>query len=203
MTSEYSKLDFANPARAVARDVLVWLGVVLLAPLWLLARIDRRDGWFAGFSECLSLLPGKPGVFLRRSFYRMTLAACATDCHIGFGTTFAHPDAEIHAGVYIGSRCTIGSVIFERDVTVGSNVDLLSGRRQHGFSKSHVPVQQQAGRIERIHIGANSWIGNSSVIMADIGDQSVIGAGSVVVKPIDRDSVAVGNPAAIVRKRAA
>jgi acetyltransferase-like isoleucine patch superfamily enzyme len=39
--------------------------------------------------------------------------------------------------------------------------------------------------------------------MADIGDQSVIGAGSVVVKPIDRDSVAVGNPATIVRKRAA
>jgi virginiamycin A acetyltransferase len=203
MTSPFSKFDVAKPARAIARDVLVWLGVVLLAPLWLLARIDRRDGWFAGCSECLSLLPGKPGVFLRRSFYRMTLAVCATDCHIGFGTTFAHSDAEIHAGVYIGSRCTIGSVIFERDVTVGSNVDLLSGRRQHGFSHSHVPVQQQAGRFERIRIGANSWIGNSSVIMAEIGDQSVIGAGSVVVKPIDRDSVAVGNPAAIVRKRAA
>ena len=91
-------------------------------------------------------------------------------------------------------------MIFERDVTVGSNVDLLSGRRQHGFAKSHVPVQQQAGRYERIRIGANSWIGNSSVIMADIGEQSVIGAGSVVVKPIERDSVAVGNPAAIVPK---
>ena len=133
MTSAVSRLEFANSARAIVRDALVWLGVVLLAPLWLLARIDRRDGWFAGCSECLSLLPGKPGIFLRRSFYRMTLAACATDCHIGFGTTFAHSDAEIHAGVYIGSRCTIGSVVFERDVTVGSNVDLLSGRRQHGI----------------------------------------------------------------------
>ena len=74
--------------RSFVRDALVWLGVVFLAPLWLLARLDRHDGWFAGCSECLSLLPGKPGVFLRRSFYRMTLAACATDCHIGFGTTF-------------------------------------------------------------------------------------------------------------------
>jgi len=203
MTLAVPKIDSASSVRSVARDALVWLGVALLTPLWLIARLDQRDGWFAGCSECLSLLPGKPGVFLRRSFYRMTLAACATDCHIGFGTTFAHSDAEIRAGVYIGSRCTIGSVIFERDVTVGSNVDLLSGRRQHGFAKSHVPVQQQAGRLERIRIGANSWIGNSSVIMADIGDQSVIGAGSVVVKAIDSDSVAVGNPAAIIRKRAA
>jgi acetyltransferase-like isoleucine patch superfamily enzyme len=193
--------------RALARDALVWLGVVLLGPLWLLARIERRcarrDGWFAGCAELLSLVPGKPGIFLRRSFYRMTLAACATDCHIGFGTTFARPDAEVYAGVYIGSRCTIGSVILEQDVTIGSNVDLLSGRRQHGFADADVPVQNQAGRFERIRIGRNSWIGNSSVIMANIGEKSVIGAAAVVVRPIAAGSVAVGNPATVIRSRAA
>jgi virginiamycin A acetyltransferase len=189
------------------RDALVGLGAVLLGPLWLLARIEqrytRRDGWFAGCAELLSLVPGKPGIFLRRSFYRMTLAVCATDCHVGFGTTFAHADAEIHRGVYIGSRCTIGSAILEQDVTIGSNVDLLSGRRQHGFARADMPVQNQVGRYERVRIGRNSWIGNSSVIMANVGQESVIGAAAVVVRPIAAGSVAVGNPAMVIRTRAA
>jgi virginiamycin A acetyltransferase len=207
MTSVVPTSLTTNRPRALARDALVGLGAVLLGPLWLLARIERRytrrDGWFAGCAELLSLVPGKPGIFLRRSFYRMTLAVCATDCHVGFGTTFAHADAEIHGGVYIGSRCTIGSAILEQDVTIGSNVDLLSGRRQHGFARADMPVQNQAGRYERVRIGRNSWIGNSSVIMANVGEQSVIGAAAVVVRPIAAGSVAVGNPATVIRNRAA
>jgi acetyltransferase-like isoleucine patch superfamily enzyme len=207
MTPFFTANSTVSRPRAFGRDVLVWLGVALTAPLWIPARIERRyarrDGWFAGCSELLSLAPGKPGIFLRRSFYRMTLAVCATDCHIGFGTTLAHPDAEIHPGVYLGSRCTVGSVVFERDVTVGSNVDLLSGRRQHGMARVDVSVQHQSGRFERIRIGANSWIGNSSVIMADVGEKSVIGAGAVVVRPIAAVTVAVGNPAKVIRERAA
>jgi acetyltransferase-like isoleucine patch superfamily enzyme len=35
----------------------------------------------------------------------------------------------------------------------------------------------------------------------DIGDGSVVGAGSVVVKPISPYSVAVGNPAKIIKER--
>jgi acetyltransferase-like isoleucine patch superfamily enzyme len=186
---------------------LVWAGVVLLAPLWAIARLQhgyrKREGWFTGCSELLSLAPGRPGIFLRRSFYRMTLAVCATDCHIGFGTTFAHPDAEIHEGVYIGSRCTIGSAIIEADATIGSNVDVLSGRRQHSFACREVPVQRQPGRFEQVRIGRNSWVGNSTVIMADVGEQCVIGAGSIVVRAIPAASVAVGNPAAVIRTRAA
>lgn len=185
------------------RDGLVWLGAIPLTPLWLISRAGRRDGWFAGCSELMSLVPGKPGIFARRSFYRMTLAACATDCHIGFGTTFAHADAEVHAGVYIGNRCTIGSAIIERDATIGSNVDVLSGRRQHGIASQSQPIQNQPGRYETVRIGRNSWIGNSSVVMADVGEHCVIGAAAVVVKPIDAGSVAVGNPATVIRSRAA
>lgn len=197
----------ASRPRALARDFVVWLGVALVAPLWILARVERRcgrrEGWFAGCSELLSLVPGKPGIFLRRSFYRMTLAACSTDCHVGFGTTFAHADAEIHAGVYVGNRCTLGSVTLERNVTIGSNVDILSGRRQHGFARAGISVQQQSGRFERVRIGRNAWIGNSSVIMADVGGDCVIGAAAVVVKPIENGAIAVGNPAEVKRRRTA
>ena len=207
MTSAVPFTAATSGLRALARDALVWLGVAILAPLWLFAwverRVARRDGWFAGCAELLSLVPGKPGIFLRRSFYRMTLAVCATDCHIGFGTTFAHPDAEVHAGVYVGSRCTIGSATLEDDVTIGSNVDILSGRRQHGYDRLDLPIQRQSGAFQQVRIGRNSWIGNSSVIMADVGEDSVVGAAAVVVRPIAPGSIAVGNPAEVIRTRAA
>jgi acetyltransferase-like isoleucine patch superfamily enzyme len=185
----------------------VYTGVLLLWPLWLPALVERKvhrgEGWFAGCAELLSLVPGKAGVFLRRSFYRITLDRCATDVHLGFGSLFSHPDAEVHAGVYIGLRCVIGKVVLEHDTTIGSNVDILSGRRQHGTGSVAMPIQAQPGEFARVRIGRNSWIGNSTVVMADIGVETVIGAGSVVVKPVPGRSVAVGNPATVVKARAA
>jgi acetyltransferase-like isoleucine patch superfamily enzyme len=191
--------------RHLARDLIVAGMVVLTAPLWALAlahkRLTGRDGVFAACSEILSLVPTILGVFLRRGFYRMTLQACASDCHIGFGTTIAHPEVRIGRGVYIGSRCTLGQVVLEDHVTVGSNVDILSGRHQHHFDTAGEPLQAQGGTYSQIRIGANSWIGNSTVVMADVGAESVVGAGSVVVKPIPAYSVAVGNPAHVKKVR--
>jgi acetyltransferase-like isoleucine patch superfamily enzyme len=177
------------------------VAVLLTAPLWIGARLEKwlsqRDGFFAGCSELLSLFPGKPGLFLRRGFYWMCLDALATDCHIGFGTTLAHPQVSIGSGVYIGNRCTLGQVTIGPDVTIGSNVDILSGRHQHGFSRPGVPIQAQVRTFQPVTIGRNCWIGNSSVIAADIDMESVIAAGSVVIHTIPARSVAAGNPAVV------
>jgi virginiamycin A acetyltransferase len=193
--------------KSLVRQVLLYAGAALLTPLWLPCALERRlgrgKGCFAACSELLSLVPGWPGILARRSFYRMTLDRCAADACVGFGTTFAHPDAELHAGVWIGSRCTVGKVVFEPDVMVGSNVDLLSGRHQHHFDRTDRPIQDQGGRFSRVRIGRNSWLGNSSVVMADVGEQCVVGAATVVVKPLPPRCVAVGNPAAVVKTRAA
>lgn len=53
-----------------------------------------------------------------------------------------------------------------------------------------------------VKIGKNCWIGAGAVILPGItiGDNSVIGAGSVVTKDIPENSVAVGNPARVIRK---
>jgi len=183
----------------------VYVGVVLLAPLWLPAWLERRwrlgEEWFTFAAQLLSLVPGKPGIFTRRSFYLMTIDRCATDCHIGFGTTLSHPQVTIAPGVMIGHRCSIGSAAIGRDATIGSNVDILSGRRQHGFDRTDQPIQDQGGEFSQVHIGDNCWIGNSAVVMADVGAHCVIGAGAVVVKAIPANAVAVGNPAVVKRVR--
>lgn len=53
-----------------------------------------------------------------------------------------------------------------------------------------------------IHIGRCCWIGAGSVILpgVSIGDNTVIGAGSVVTKDIPADVVAVGNPCRVMRE---
>jgi acetyltransferase-like isoleucine patch superfamily enzyme len=189
----------------VVRGVLVGVAVALTAPLWLPARLQALltggEGVFAGCSELIALVPGLPGVYLRRGFYRMCLDACALDCHIGFGTTLAHPQARVGRGVYVGNRCTLGRVIIEDDVALGSNVDVLSGRHQHHFGRRDVPILQQGGTFAPVRIGRNSWVGNSAVVMADVGDECVVGAGSVVVKPVPPGAVVAGNPATVRRWR--
>ena len=52
-----------------------------------------------------------------------------------------------------------------------------------------------------VRVGAGSWIGSGAVILADIGKNCVIGAGSVVTRPIPDHVVAAGVPARVVRER--
>ncbi len=53
-----------------------------------------------------------------------------------------------------------------------------------------------------VHIGRNCWLGAGVVVMpgVTIGDNSVIGAGSIVTKDIPANVVAVGNPCRVLRK---
>jgi galactoside O-acetyltransferase len=53
-----------------------------------------------------------------------------------------------------------------------------------------------------IHIGKNCWLGAGVIVLpgVTIGDNSVIGAGSVVTKDIPSNVVAVGNPCKVIRE---
>lgn len=163
----------------------------------------RRTAVFQAWSQVLSALPGYTGQYLRRAFYRAVLPECHPDSCIQWGTVFSSREVYISRGVYVGARCMIGRARLEPHVTIGSNVDILSGRHQHGIDIDglEVPVQQLAGVYELITIGRNSWIGNGATVMANVGRGSVVAAGSVVVHPVPDHTIVAGNPARTVRKR--
>ena len=161
----------------------------------------RRDQAFQMASQALSLCPGIICNYLRQAFYRLTLPRCGPDACIEFGTILNQPTVEIGRRVYIGCRACIGECVIEDDVLIGSNVDILSGTRQHAFDDVDRPIREQGGRLEKIVIGRDCWIGNSSVVMANVGAQSVVAAGSVVVRDVEPRSIVAGNPAKVIGKR--
>jgi acetyltransferase-like isoleucine patch superfamily enzyme len=77
----------------------------------------------------------------------------------------------------------------------------MNGSAQHGIDRLDVPIREQPGVWPRITIGTDTWIGDRAVVMADVGRHCVIGAGSIVTKPIPDYAIALGSPARVVRYR--
>lgn len=180
------------------------LFVIAISPLYLLyitESVFSKDNSIAGFSQLLSLIPGKFGRYCRIAFYRVTMTSCHFDCVIGFATIFSQQDTEIGKGVYIGPQCNIGMCKIGDNSLIGSGVHILSGSMQHNFDDLDSPIQQQGGSFEKVVIGEDSWIGNGSLVMANIGKKCIIGAGSVVTKDVEDYSIMAGNPAKLIRSR--
>jgi serine acetyltransferase len=155
------------------------------------------------FNTCthlVAMLPGMPGAFLRRAFYCLTLDECSAHCHIGFGTIFSHRSVVIKEHVYIGSYALIGSVFIGEHSLVGSRVSILSGRALHTLGDDGMWTPFEADRVARVNIAKNVWIGEGAIIVADIGEGSMVGAGSVATSNIKPGIVVTGNPCRFVKK---
>lgn len=122
-------------------------------------------------------------VFINQPFY------CDYGKHIRVGKRFF---ANFCFTVLDEAYVTIGD-----DCFVGPNVSIYTA------CHSTDPVQRNSRRewALPVTIGNNVWIGGSVTILAGvtIGDNVTIGAGSVVVKDIPSNSVAVGNPCRVVK----
>jgi virginiamycin A acetyltransferase len=156
---------------------------------------------FPGWSQAFALSPGLSGTYLRRAFYRLVLTRCEPGCCLCFGTVFSHPTAEIGRNVYVGVYGCLGDVTLEQDVLLGSHVSVINGGGQHGIDRLDLPIREQPGAFPRVTIGRDSWIGDRSIVLADVGRHCVVGAGSVVSMPIPDYAIAVGNPARVIRFR--
>jgi acetyltransferase-like isoleucine patch superfamily enzyme len=156
---------------------------------------------FGMMTQWVSLFPGLLGEWFRLAYLQWTTNSGLRGCCISFGTTFSDQRVQIGDGVYIGRGCDIGYADIGKNCVVGSGVHIISGLRQHGFEELGIPIKDQPGGYSKVTIDEDSWIGNGAIIAANIGRKCVIGAGSVVVKPVPDFSVAAGNPARVIRRR--
>ena len=110
------------------------------------------------------------------------------------------------SNIFAGDRLYMnyGCVILDcNTVNIGENVSCAP--YVHIYTAYH-PIEPEirlSGRelAAPINIGNNVWIGGSAIICpgVTIGDNTTIGAGSVVVKDIPENVVAAGNPCRVIR----
>ena len=112
--------------------------------------------------------------------------------------------------ITIGDGCIIGqrlSLLAGGKITIGNNVlmasDILVTSENHSIDPEDVKYyKDQPLKCADVEIKEGSWIGEKVCIMpgVTIGKKSIIGAGSIVTKDIPDYSIAVGNPAHVIKK---
>lgn len=98
--------------------------------------------------------------------------------------------------IYCQERVTIGS-----DTLVGMNAMILD-TDVHPLDPAERLRNRNGGQAKEVTIGRNVFIGANSIILpgVEIGDGAVIGAGAVVASSVPPCTLAMGNPARVVRR---
>ena len=119
----------------------------------------------------------------------------------------ASPEAYArYLGVKIGNNCLIATRFWSSEpylIEIGSNCQITSGVRFHTHGGGN-PVRNLCPDFDvfgKIKVEDWAYIGTGTQVMpgVTIGSNVVIGGGSVVVKDIPSNVVAVGNPCRVVR----
>lgn len=185
--------------KAPLKNLLHAFFLAFAFPCALLSGFGRIEPIYLFWVHFSAALPGLPGDYFRIAYYRLTLEDCALESRIEFGSFFAHPQARVGRGVYIGSYCVLGRTSIGDRTQIASAVQILSGSRQHTRDSEGRILGSGHGLFETVSIGEDCWIGAGAIVMAEVGKGCTIGAGSVVTTPIPPWSLAVGSPARVIR----
>lgn len=117
--------------------------------------------------------------------------------HANWGGKHCHFGKNIYANFNL--TCVDDTHIYVGDYTmIGPNVTITAAGHPILPELREQSYQYNAP----VHIGRNCWIGAGAIILPGItiGDNTVVGAGSVVTKDLPANVVAVGNPCRILRE---
>lgn len=92
-------------------------------------------------------------------------------------------------------------IIIEDDVMMGSGVHLYVNN--HRFDNPDIPIIDQGHDVsQEIVLKRGCWLGANTIVLrgVTIGENAVVGAGSIVTSDVEPFTVAVGNPAKIIKK---
>lgn len=139
----------------------------------------------------------------RAAMLKEMFAEIGEDCYIEppLHSNWGGKHVHFGKGVYANFNLTLvdDTHIYVGDYTMlGPNVVLATAG--HPILPELRPLAYQYNMP--VHIGKNCWLGAGVIVLpgVTIGDNTVIGAGSVVTKDIPANVVAVGNPCRVLRE---
>ncbi len=139
----------------------------------------------------------------RNALLKEMFAEIGEDCYIEPPFHANHAGAHVHFGRNV--YCNFGvTMVDDTHIYVGDYT--MFGPHVTVATAGHpiLPeLREQAYQYNvPVHIGRNCWLGAGVLVMpgVTIGDNSVIGAGSVVTKDIPPNVIAVGNPCRVLRE---
>ncbi len=192
--------------RPILKQLLHLGATILIAPMLLSfavrARLIGRDRALQGATELLGLVPGLTGIIFRRAFLARVLPHCASTATIASGVIFSSASATLADHCYVGPYSTLGHVEVGAQALIAAGVRIPSGRHAHPSGELGAANTTRVVGRSRVRIGTGAWVGTGAIVMADVGADTVVGAGAVVTTPLEAGVVAVGSPARVVRRRA-
>lgn len=124
------------------------------------------------------------------------------ECYDKYNNKEYSPNLKIGDNVIIGynfqclvsSNCKIG-----KNSLFASNI--LISTENHGVDPNHTYATQEL-ESKDVTIGENCWIGEKVTILPGVtlGDNVIVGAGSVITKSFESNVIVAGNPARIIKK---
>ena len=127
-------------------------------------------------------------------------------CEIGDDTKIG-AFVEIQKNATVGKRCKISShtficegVTIEDNVFVGHNVAFINDSYPRATTGDQLQTEAD-WKVERTVVKQGASIGSGCTILANItiGENALVGAGSVVTKDVPANSIVAGNPARVLR----
>ena len=129
-------------------------------------------------------------------------------CSIGEGSRVG-AFVEIQKNASIGKNVKVSShtficegVTIEDDVFVGHNVSFINDKYPRATTEGGAPQTEGDWSVIKTVVKRGASIGTSSTILCGvtIGENAVIGAGSVVTHDVPANAIVAGNPARMMRK---
>jgi acetyltransferase-like isoleucine patch superfamily enzyme len=129
-------------------------------------------------------------------------------CQVGDNTKIG-AFVEIQKNAYIGSRCKISShtficegVTIEDEVFIGHSVTFINDMYPRATTESGGLQTESDWKVDKTLVKRRASIGSGSTILANvtIGENAIVGAGSVVTKDVPANSIVAGNPARVLRR---
>jgi acetyltransferase-like isoleucine patch superfamily enzyme len=113
-------------------------------------------------------------------------------------------DAQVSGQIQIGDYCLLCPgvrISSASKINIGDNCMLASSVYITDSDWHDIYNRLALGKTEEVDIADNVWIGDSAIVCKgiSIGENSIIGAGAVVVHSIPANCIAAGNPAQVVK----